>query len=114
MIKVKRIYDQHDATDGFRVLTDRLWPRGMTREAARIDLWLRDIAPGTALRKWFAHDPAKWPEFKRRYREELAGKPELMAQIRNLEREHGTVTLLFAARDREHNQAIALLEFLPG
>lgn len=114
MIAVKRIYDQPAETDGFRVLTDRLWPRGMTREAARIDLWLRDIAPSPALRKWFSHDAEKWEAFKGKYREELADKAGLLEKIRELDREHGKVTLLFAARDTQHNQAVALLEFLLG
>jgi len=110
-IRTKRVYDPPDARDGFRVLVDRIWPRGMTKEQVRADLWLRDIAPSTALRKWFAHDPSKWEEFKRRYFAELDKDPECVHVLLEAAAK-GTVTLLFSARDSEHNQAIALQEYL--
>jgi uncharacterized protein YeaO (DUF488 family) len=93
------------------VLVDRLWPRGINRESARIDDWLKDVAPSTELRKWFSHEPSKWEEFRRRYKEELKGKEAILADLRALGR-RGIVTLLYAARDEEHNQAVALKEFL--
>lgn len=110
-IEVKRAYEPPSAGDGERILVDRLWPRGLSRKAAAIDHWARDIAPSSALRQWFAHDPAKWPEFKRRYFAELrAAAPavrELLARAR-----HHTVTLVYAARDERHNDAVALREHL--
>jgi uncharacterized protein YeaO (DUF488 family) len=114
MFKIKRVYEPVAPEDGVRVLVDRLWPRGLAKEAAAIDLWLKDIAPSTALRQWFGHDPKRWPELKVRYREELA-TPErstALERLRALEREKGTVTLLFAARDVAHNHAVQLLEVL--
>jgi len=90
---------------------DRLWPRGLSKKTARIDLWLKDIAPGTALRQWFAHDPQKWPEFKKRYFRELAKQPEAVKQLRSLARQ-GTVTLVFGARDEKYNNAVALKQYL--
>ncbi len=112
MIQIKRVYKQSAKDDGYRVLIDRLWPRGLAKEKAHVDLWLKEIAPSTGLRKWYSHDPEKWGEFDKRYREELAGKKELLQQIRALEQEHGTVTLLYGAKDGEHSQAAALLEVL--
>jgi len=110
-IRTKSVYDPPDARDGFRVLVDRIWPRGMTKEQVRADLWLRDVAPSTALRKWFAHDPSKWEEFKRRYFAELDKNPECVHVLLEAAAK-GTVTLLFSASDSEHNQAIALQEYL--
>ena len=112
MIKTKRIYESPAKEDGFRVLVDRLWPRAMSREKARIDLWLREIGPSNEVRNWFSHDPSKWEEFKRRYEAELKSKPDLVDQILKAEKEHGTLTLLYSARDKEHNQAVALTIFL--
>jgi uncharacterized protein YeaO (DUF488 family) len=112
MIVVKRVYDPPAQADGFRVLVDRLWPRGLSRERARVDLWLREIAPSEGLRRWFAHDPTRWEEFRRRYREELKDRGELLRRLKGLEAEHGVLTLLYAARDREHNNAIVLREVL--
>ncbi|MCL6565811.1 MAG: DUF488 family protein [Acidobacteriia bacterium] len=112
MWKVKRIYDAPARTDGYRVLVDRLWPRGLTRQRAHVDLWLRDVAPSHTLRKQFGHRPDRWKEFQRRYAEELKQKPALLEQLRQLEREHGTVTLLFAARDERRNNAVALVRIL--
>ncbi|HKV26325.1 MAG TPA: DUF488 domain-containing protein [Candidatus Acidoferrum sp.] len=112
MFKLKRIYDTPAKTDGLRVLVDRLWPRGMKKEAAQTDIWLKDVAPSDALRQWFGHQPEKWPEFQKRYRQELARKKPLLAELKQMEKEHGTVTLLFGAKDEEHNQAVALAQVL--
>ena len=111
MLKAKRVYDPPLASDGFRVLVDRLWPRGLSKETAQVDLWMREIAPSTALRAWFAHDPDKWPAFAVRYRAELASRQahldELLRRARG-----GGVTLLYSARDKERNNAVVLLEYL--
>jgi uncharacterized protein YeaO (DUF488 family) len=104
MVKVKRIYEAPEKGDGFRVLVDRLWPRGVSKERAHLDLWLKDVAPSDALRKWFGHDPKRWAEFAAKYRKELRGKKEVVQQLRQLEAEHGTVTLLYSAHDEEQNQ----------
>jgi uncharacterized protein YeaO (DUF488 family) len=111
LIKVKRAYQQPDDEDGTRILVDRLWPRGLSKEKARIDLWLKDIAPSTELRKWFAHDPGKWVEFQKRYRSELKKNN---AQFSLLMREalKGTVTLIYAAKDERHNEAVVLQTLL--
>ena len=111
MVKTKRAYDPPSRDDGRRILVDRLWPRGVRKEDAGIDEWMKDIAPSNELRKWFAHDPAKWPEFKKRYFSELKKKPELLERLRD-EAGKGTVTLLFAAKDAEHNNAIVLRELI--
>ncbi len=108
-IRLKRVYEQPDTKDGERVLVDRLWPRGLTKEKARVDLWLKEIAPSTELRRWFGHDPAKWTEFKRRYRAELKGNKEQVARLKD-EMEKGPVTLLYGAGDAELNEAVVLLE----
>jgi uncharacterized protein YeaO (DUF488 family) len=110
-IQLKRAYDAPAASDGFRVLVDRLWPRGVSKEEAHLDLWLKEIAPSTELRKWFGHDPDKWDEFQRRYFHELDEHPDEIAQLQ----EHlhkGPVTLVYSARDEEHNDAVALKEYL--
>jgi uncharacterized protein YeaO (DUF488 family) len=112
VLKVKRIYDAPAPSDGYRILVDRVWPRGVSKERASIALWLKEIAPSAALRKWFGHEPERWPEFQKRYRRELRGKTGLALQIRRLEKEHHVVTLLFGARDEERNQAIVLRDFL--
>jgi uncharacterized protein YeaO (DUF488 family) len=112
-IRVKRAYEPPARADGKRVLVERLWPRGLTKARAAIDLWLKDVAPSPELRKWFAHDPAKWSEFKRRYRRELRGRPEPVDELRRLCR-RGTVTLVYAARDEQHNGALVLAEYLQG
>jgi uncharacterized protein YeaO (DUF488 family) len=111
-IKVKRVYDEWSPDDGYRVLVDRLWPRGLSQEAAHIDLWMRDIAPTTELRKWYGHQPEKWPEFQERYRRELTERGQLLDLLRDVERHRKTLTLLFAARDEERNQAQVLAEVL--
>ena len=110
-IKVTRVYEHPEAADGTRVLVDRLWPRGLTKDKARVDLWLKEIAPSAELRKWFAHDPAKWTEFKQRYRAELKDKTEQVGELRTVAKK-GPVTLLYGAKDEEHNQAVVLLEEL--
>ncbi len=112
MIKVKRIYQKPAKEDGWRVLVDRLWPRGMKKEAAHIDLWMKEVAPGDALRKWFGHEPRKWVEFQKKYRAELKKKKDLISNLKKMEREHGTLTLLFGAKDESHNQAVLLAEVL--
>ena len=110
-IRVKRVYEAPSPEDGMRVLVDRLWPRGLAREKARIDLWLKELAPSTELRKWFNHEPGKWEEFKRRYRQELQQQPAALAQgIEALG--PGPVTFLFAAKETRFNDAVALREFI--
>lgn len=111
MINLKRIYDPPSRADGKRILVDRLWPRGIKKEDARLDEWLKDIAPSDALRKWFAHDPDKWTEFKTRYRKELSGKKDSVQLLRD-EAKKGTVTLLFSAKDIERNNAVVLKEVI--
>jgi uncharacterized protein YeaO (DUF488 family) len=110
-VKLKRVYDPPKPTDGFRVLVDRLWPRGVSKSSARIDLWLKEIAPSAALRKWFGHDALKWDAFRARYFRELQKNPKAVAQLNEIIR-NGPVTLLFAAKDQEHNNAVALKEYL--
>ena len=110
-VRIKRVYDPPEPADGARFLVDRLWPRGLTREKLRLDGWLKDLAPSDALRRWFRHDPARWAEFQRRYREELAEKPAALAVLRTAAA-RGPVTLLYAARDPVHNQAVVLRELL--
>lgn len=110
-VRIKRIYDPPAPHDGARVLVDRLWPRGVSKARAALTLWCRDVAPSTALRRWFGHDPARWAEFRRRYRAELRGHGLALAPIWNLIRQ-GPVTLIFAARDEHHNEAVVLREFL--
>ena len=111
MLQLKRIYDEPSADDGFRVLVDRLWPRGLSKPAAAVDAWIKNVAPSPQLRKWFAHDPAKFDEFTKRYRAELAENPAL-DELRQIISEHPTVTLLYAARDTRTNQAVVLKGFL--
>ncbi|HTN69255.1 MAG: DUF488 domain-containing protein [Bacteroidales bacterium] len=107
MIKIKRVYEKPQVDDGIRILVDRLWPRGLTKEKARIDLWLKDIAPSTQLRKWFSHDPAKWTGFRKRYLEELERNKEESLLLRE-QLKKGNVTLVYAAKDEEHNEALVL------
>lgn len=110
-IYTKRVYEAADARDGLRVLVDGVWPRGLTKERVRADLWLKDAAPSTALRKWFRHDRGKWKMFKERYFTELDAKPEVVNKLVEAA-QSGTVTLLFSARDPACNQAVALREYL--
>ena len=112
MIRIKRVYDKPSEDDGIRILVDRLWPRGLKKEQAKIDMWIRDVAPSSELRKWFNHQPSKWMEFKRRYFKELKNKHALIELLLQKEREKGTITLLYAARDEEHNNAVALKEYI--
>jgi uncharacterized protein YeaO (DUF488 family) len=113
MILLKRVYEPPEESDGERVLVERLWPRGLRREEASLSLWLKEIAPSPALRQWFRHDPERWPEFRRRYEEELKA-PERQAALRDLAdmAARGTVTLVFAARDKERNSAVVIADLL--
>ncbi|KTD21491.1 DUF488 domain-containing protein [Legionella israelensis] len=109
-IQVKRIYEESNESDGFRILVDRLWPRGIKKTEANIDLWLKDIAPSDSLRKWFNHDPKKWTEFQKRYAQEIIDKQEDIDII--LKEGKKRVTLLFSSKETEHNNAVALFELV--
>lgn len=110
-IDVKRVYDDHEKQDGYRVLVDRMWPRGLSKEKAAVDEWVRDVAPSDPLRTWFGHRADRFEEFSRRYRAELdAGNGA--KELRDLARDHGHLTLLYAARDTQHNQAVVLRDYL--
>lgn len=111
MLQLKRAYEPPAPTDGYRVLVDRLWPRGVRKEEAAIDEWMKEIAPSTALRQWFAHDPAKWPEFQRRFKEELRERDDMLRKLTSMA-SRGRVTLVFGARDEEHNDAVVLASVL--
>jgi len=111
MIQLKRVYDSRSSEDGKRFLVERLWPRGMKKTSVRLDAWLKEVAPSHGLRCWFSHDPDKWEEFRRRYFSELERNPLAWAPIVEAAR-HGRVTLLFSSHDMEHNNAVALKEFL--
>jgi uncharacterized protein YeaO (DUF488 family) len=110
-IKIKRAYEDPSHDDGVRILVDRLWPRGLSKARAHVDLWLKDLAPSSTLRRWFNHDPARWAEFRRRYARELDAKDRAIAALRGAVR-RGRVTLLFSAHDPEHNNAVALQAYL--
>ncbi len=110
-IRIKRAYEEPGREDGTRILVDRLWPRGLTKEKARVDLWLKDVAPSTELRKWFAHDPGKWAQFQSRYEEELKRNKEQLSLLRQ-EAAKGTVTLVYGAKDQQHNEAVILQRLL--
>ena len=112
MVRLKRAYELPAKEDGFRILVDRLWPRGLAKAEAAIGLWLKEIAPSTDLRRWFGHDPQKWAEFRRRYRDELDGNAEAVEALRRAIAGKEAVTLLYAAHDHEHNNAVALLDYL--
>jgi uncharacterized protein YeaO (DUF488 family) len=111
LLKTKRVYEPAERGDGTRFLVDRLWPRGMKKENLKVEAWLKDVAPSPALRKWFEHDPAKWDEFQRRYTAELQANPQAWQPIAKAAQE-GDVTLLYSARDPEHNSAVLLKAFL--
>ncbi len=111
VVKIKRVYEAAAKEDGTRILVDRLWPRGLTKEKARVDLWLKEIAPSTELRKWFAHDPAKWTEFQTRYKAELKNNAEQLALLKK-EIAKGPATLLYGAKDQQHNEAQVLQQLL--
>jgi uncharacterized protein YeaO (DUF488 family) len=110
-VRAKRVYDPAEDGDGYRVLIDHVWPRGVSRERARLDDWARELAPSDELRTWFGHDPARFAEFRARYRDELAGHPERLDELRD-RATRGPVTIVYAARDREHNNAVVLTELL--
>ncbi len=110
-VAIKRVYEKPDEADGYRILIDRLWPRGLSKETAKVDLWLREISPSTELRKWFGHDPEKWKEFQKKYGEELKGHKEEMSVIKS-RMSSGKVTLVYAAKDEEHNDAVVLRQML--
>jgi len=107
-LKIKRAYEEAAKDDGFRVLVDRIWPRGVSKEEAQIDLWLKEIAPSTELRKWFGHDPDKWSEFQKKFKAEIRDNKSAWDQLKKVVKEHSTVTLVYAAKDEEHNNAVVL------
>ncbi len=111
-IRLKRVYDEPAAEDGFRILVERLWPRGLTKANAHIDLWLKEIAPSPALRQWYAHEVDRWPEFKRRYEVELRERSDVLEELLEHARSHRTTTFVYAARDEEHNSARVLRDFV--
>ena len=111
-IKLKRVYEPVEPKDGLRILVERLWPRGVSKEKAKIDYWVKDIAPSTELRKWYAHQLERWPVFRERYIEELKVKPEVVSQVRAFCSGNQTVTFIYAARDDAHNSAVVLKHFL--
>lgn len=110
-VKLKRAYEPAAVDDGTRILIDRLWPRGISKERAAIDQWMKDIAPSTQLRKWFGHDPARWDEFRRRYAKEVRQHADLLEQLRVLARQ-GQITLVYSAHDEKHNDAVELRELI--
>ena len=112
MFKVKRIYEEPEEEDGYRILVDRLWPRGVSKENANLDGWIKDIAPSNELRKWYHHELDKWPEFKTRYLKELQEKKDLLKQLKTMAKFHKKVTLLYSAKDEDHNNAVVLGELL--
>ncbi len=109
-IAIKRVYESFSKADGYRILVDRLWPRGIKKEDAHVDLWLKEVAPSTALRKWFNHEPEKWKSFLTKYNAELKGSAAL-EELQALRKQHKTVTLLYGAKNEQHNQAVALKQF---
>lgn len=111
MLSIKRVYEPAGPEDGFRILVDRLWPRGLSKEKAAINIWLKDIAPSNALRKWFGHDPARWEEFRKRYEKELDGMKGAVKSLATRAKA-GKVTLVYGAKDEEHNQAVVLREYI--
>jgi uncharacterized protein YeaO (DUF488 family) len=113
MIRLKRVYEPPSRTDGSRILVDRLWPRGLTKERAAVTLWLKDVAPSTELRKWFGHSPARWKRFQARYRKELRENKDVLELLKRKSKAH-TVTLVYAARDEQHNEALVLKRILQG
>ncbi len=110
-LKIKRVYESFDKHDGYRVLVDRIWPRGLKKEASRIDRWMKEVSPSTSLRKWFNHEPGKWKEFTNSYREELK-KSDAVTELKEIIKEYKTVTLLYSAKDEKHNQAVVLQQFV--
>ena len=112
MIQTKRVYEPSSKDDGFRILVDKIWPRGVSKEKANLDLWMKEVAPSDNLRKWFSHDPKKWKEFEFKYKAELKDKNELINKIKEIEKDKKNVTLIYSAKDKEHNNAIVLLNIL--
>lgn len=112
-IQIKRIYEPAAQADGFRMLVDRLWPRGVKKESAKVEVWMKEIAPSSALRKWFNHDPEKWTGFCQKYQAELSKNETVSLLMEHIHR-HQTVTLLYGAHDEQHNQALVLLKFING
>lgn len=112
MIKTKRIYEKYSSDDGFRILIDRLWPRGVSKANAHVDLWFKEIAPTDQLRKWFSHDPKKWKSFEKKYIDELKENKPSLDKIKNLKKEHKMITLVFSAKDEQHNNAVVLIGIL--
>jgi uncharacterized protein YeaO (DUF488 family) len=110
-IDIKRVYEEPADSDGTRILVDRLWPRGLTKEKARVDVWLKEIAPSTELRKWFNHEPSKWSEFKKKYQAELRANPETITALKRL-LANGKATIVYGAKDEEHNDAVVIKEYL--
>ena len=111
-IKLKRAYDPPSGDDGYRILVERLWPRGLSKERAKIDLWAKDAGASSELRTWFGHDPSKWEDFQKKYFAEIQKRPAVIKILRDALREKGTVTFIFAAHDEQHNNAVALKEYL--
>jgi uncharacterized protein YeaO (DUF488 family) len=112
MITIKRAYEATKEDDGYRILVDRLWPRGVSKEKAKLDRWMKDIAPSNELRKWFGHDPDRWEAFKKKYLNEIQEHMELVKELKEIIQENDTVTLIYSAKDEEHNNAVVLLELL--
>lgn len=112
MITIKRIYEPAIQEDGFRILVDRLWPRGISKDEAKIDFWLKEIAPSDQLRKWFGHDPKKWPIFKKKYLKELEKNYESLKKLKEILKKYQKITLIYSASDPDHNNAQVLLEFI--
>lgn len=112
-LRIKRVYESAEASDGFRVLVDRVWPRGITREKAAADLWMKEIGPSTGLRKWFGHRPERWTEFRTRYEQELQEKQALLDELRT-QAKKGPLTLVYSAKDEERNQAVVIKDMLDG
>jgi len=112
MFKIKRVYQDLDDDDGYRILVDRIWPRGVSKEKAKLDLWMKEIAPSNVLRKWFSHKPEKWDEFKDSYIQELEDKQDLIKQLYEIEKTNNIVTLIYSAKNEKQNNAVVLLEIL--
>ena len=112
LIRIKRVYEPTSKDDCYRILIDRLWPRGLSKEKAGLNTWIKQIAPSDGLRQWFGHDPEKWEEFRKKYGKELREKQQLLNDIKRLEKENGTITLVYSAKGTEHNNAVALKQML--
>ena len=112
MVKLKRIYEKPEKSDGFRILVDRLWPRGVSKEKTALDLWLKNIAPSSTLRKWFGHDHKKWLGFQRKYKSEIMVNKETLSQLKEIIKKRKNVTLLYASKDEKHNEAIVIKNLL--